>query len=451
MVTLGTDLAWIPDPATNNPSDPEDYWNEDAPRIVILTPGTELMVFRRNGPANSVADAEDLKQPVHYWLAVTRDGLWGIIKVVTGKGSDSNTLIGEAGLKAIAKDEDSANDSLYPYIGMVNPASYAAPSVSGPANDIAWLQYGQLVRVLADDGDNSTIDFGGVVASVFNKYSAIPPNEQSGKFLVSDNANVIHALEIDGDIIPRDDEPSWMQGQDVYRDIFEEKFGSIQIPGIQYVDMPCGMEITVSTEQSAGADASISVNIDPSGRWLDAVLGKLDISGGARTSVATSLKTASKTSLLVSEHVYPVIYNGGNGSDTFLAGTAATCTLRSPTGNIRSIVVADPDPAFLYTELYKVILNNGTLVTPSSDDTTSELSSIIGGNPFNQDNGYLNFLCVQQMTDFFNVARKNIGGGRPYRIETAIALASDRSNVPTNLRHFFNNDGCQTKIASSEK
>jgi hypothetical protein len=447
MMSRGTIMAWIPDPSVINPADTEDYYLNSARRLIVVPPGTALMVFPHNSLPDPAVDRIESARTDHYWLAVTKNGFWGIIEVATS-GGNANLLIGEIGLKAIAQQEANTSDSSY--IGMLSSAAADGPTANASSGNPIGLTRGELFRVVSDDGSQSTIDFGGLIASLFDRGAKIPANIRSNTYLIDDSNedsdSILH-IQVFGPLVPAEDLSDWEAGHGDYYDIFNKTFADLRIPGAGYVEIPCGTTITTEYEQSTAAAIDASVSFDPSGHWLDDVIGNLNLAASGSSDFKDSLSKASETISLISEDLYPAEYRAPSGdqSEDFWVGTASTCKLESP---IRSLVVVDPDPQFLHFELDGISKSTNGYIPAGASLTQPDLNSMIGGDPI-LPNGTVFAKCMAQLIALQRLAQQTMNGLQDYEFQAAIALASGRQIGSVDFGRFFSDKACETQLASS--
>ncbi len=150
-------------------------------------------------------------------LAVTRDGLWGVIDT-----AQRRLFFDEPDLIKLSIEEQVGDE--FPKFGMLKvmvytaslaaakppstPTSPTATAPDGQPQPISLpLTRGEVFRILGDDGANSTIDLNGKLMAATSK-----PDSPGSSWTFAIPSNRIAAFRVIDDIVPHDQVDQWRQG-----------------------------------------------------------------------------------------------------------------------------------------------------------------------------------------------------------------------------------------------
>jgi hypothetical protein len=277
LLSRGMVLAWLKDPSTFMPIDnAQGFYNSGDRSLVIVPPGTALLAFPpRTSRGTELAGR---LRDVRYQLAVTRDGLWGVID--TGQ---RRLFLDEPDLAKIAAEEKDADD--LPKFGMLKATAYTATSVA-PASPPAAapttavdqpiaLTRGELFRILEEDGDQSVIDFNANVPVITSKFASAPAPR--GKFSLP--ANRTAPFRITNDIVPHEQMEQWRQGKAAYSRIFAVSFANLRVPALAKIRFGCGDAVTLTRKDASNRDIKAGFEVSVGGSFWTWVKAGLNSSG----------------------------------------------------------------------------------------------------------------------------------------------------------------------------
>ena len=451
IISKGVVIAWIEDPSNHLPTDPDAYYWHDAERLIIVAPGTPMLIFppRDNQislPAQNIfsgrfirpAQIQSRLQSPDYWLCVTQDGFWGVFNK-----SQTKLYIDESDLTKMAREEESS-DSGTPLFGMALTTATNLQESDSSSNIAVGLTRGEMFRIEEDDGSTSKIDFGGDIPSITSKQADLAQKrgtQSVGTISFSLSDDLYKQIQVSGALVPEADLSSWLNGVGNYRDIFNSAFSDIRIPQEEFVDVTCGQTISVSSEEASNASIAASAQIGATTNFWRILTATLSINGAAGASFTQTIQKTLQKTTLIGEHLFPVTENGPNGTSEFWAGTASTCN-DSP--NVKTLVVVDADQTvYLHKEFYEVD-QKGVFLNHLIDPTEPKLEGLTGGSPFDQITGALNPVCFKQELGFLGIAEHTMYP-LTSQVEAALNLDVGRQAENTNLVHFYSDNGCRAQ------
>jgi hypothetical protein len=277
MLSRGVVLAWLKDPSTFLPVNHEQGYYESGDRsMVIVPPGMFFIAFppRTKAYLKSGGRLTDTK----FQLAVTRDGLWGIVNI-----SSKDLFLDEPDLVKISAEEKDGEE--FPKFGMLKSSYFEAPpSVGDPtrqsipagregaSSNYALLTRGEYFRVLEDTGEFMTIDFNGNLPALKKKRDSLASPQATYK-VPSEQVASIRIVDVVGS---SEKVASWSKGNANYEeDLFGRSFSNLRVPASAAVRFGCGETATLTQKDTNNKEIKAEFDSSAGGSfwaWLKATL-----------------------------------------------------------------------------------------------------------------------------------------------------------------------------------
>jgi hypothetical protein len=452
-VSRGTVMAWLKDPATIMPvNNAREYYLYGDRTVVIVPPGTAFITF----PPWSGNDARKVKtssRPTsdQYRLAVTRDGMWGIVD--TGPRA-RRLFLAEGDLRRLAAAETSERET---QVGMMVMSGYdltAGQGGASPAKPVT-LTRGELFRIVRDDGGDLSIDFKGDNPLISEKFQgpdrSRPPNVPDATYTIP--RDQVRVIQITDDIVPSPEYKAWTEGSARYSVIFDATFANLRVPSDSTLTFGCGDKMTLTFKQSLDGKVRATAETSFGADFWTWFKVKFAVSGEIEDARSKELVTTSNDTSIRRRLLRPVEYRGASASDEmFWVGEAETCKA-SPNWRTIEVRATGTNGAvaemFLHNEMYQ-LKDTGEEPAHPENPTEPRLDALKpGGNPFDRIRGVYFPKCFLQALKFESFVTPLWSDAKPYHVRAAIAMATSPQLGTSDLTQFFNDRSCASSAGPS--